>query len=219
MFCERNIPLERENVYQFVKKKLEGPGTIIFEIKSNESGWKRQNETFFIKEKDVKSTAVARIGCTPCPLMVKHAYGRCPTRTQLSTRPLVTGHMWRRNTPKVLKKWGKVIMVGSRRVFILFLILGRRADHPMIFHIFPYLFYHRFSVSNCSKFCVKRMGSTVLPWPKKKRPLRLCIKSKPCSNHAISAWSGDWHGDAAGRDFAHRCTPKRNQAWFFDIPW
>ena len=31
----------------------------------------------------------------------------------------------------------------------------------MIFHIFPYLFYHRFLVSNCSKFCVKRMGSTV----------------------------------------------------------
>ena len=52
-------------------------------------------------------------------------------------------------------------MVGSRRVFVLFLILGRRADHPMIFHIFPYLFYHRFLVSNCSKFCVKRMGSTV----------------------------------------------------------
>ena len=98
---------------------------------------------------------------TPLPLMVKHAYGRCPTRTQLSTRPLVTGHIWRRNTPKVLKKWGKVIMVGSRRVFVLFLILGRRADHPMIFHIFPYLFYHRFLVSNCSKFCVKWMGSTV----------------------------------------------------------
>ena len=43
----------------------------------------------------------------------------------------------------------KVIMAGSRRVFVLFLILGRRADHPMIFHIFPYLFYHRFLVSNC----------------------------------------------------------------------
>ena len=53
-------------------------------------------------------------------------------------------------------------MVGSRRVFVLFLILGRRADHPMIFHIFPYLFYHRFLVSNCSKFCVKQMGSTVV---------------------------------------------------------
>ena len=53
----------------------------------------------------------------------------------------------------------------------------------------------------------------------KKRPLRLCIKSEHCSYHAISAWSGDWHSGAAGRDFAHRCTPKRNQAWFFDIPW
>ena len=56
----------------------------------------------------------------------------------------------------------------------------------------------------------------------KKRPLRLCIKSEHCSYHAISAWSawsGDWHGGAASRDFAHHCTPKRNQAWFFDIPW
>ena len=56
----------------------------------------------------------------------------------------------------------------------------------------------------------------------KKRPLRLCIKSEHCSYHAISAWSawsGDWHCGAAGRDFAHHCTPKRNQAWFFDIPW
>ena len=39
--------------------------------------------------------------------------------------------------------------------------LGRRADHPMIFHIFSISFYHRFLVSNCSKFCVKMMGSTV----------------------------------------------------------
>ena len=57
---------------------------------------------------------------------------------------------------------------------------------------------------------------------KKKRPLRLCIKSEHCSYHAISAWSawsGNWHGGAASRDFAHHCTPKRNQAWFFDIPW
>ena len=52
---------------------------------------------------------------------------------------------------------------------------------------------------------------------KKKRPLRLCIKSEHCSYHAISAWSawsGDWGGGAASRDFAHRYTPKRNQAWF-----
>ena len=31
----------------------------------------------------------------------------------------------------------------------------------------------------------------VLPWPKKKRPLTLCIKSEHCSYHGISAWSGD----------------------------
>ena len=46
---------------------------------------------------------------------------------------------------------------------------------------------------------------------KKKRPLRICIKSEHCSYHAISAWSawsGDWHGGAASRDFGHRCTPK-----------
>ena len=53
----------------------------------------------------------------------------------------------------------------------------------------------------------------------KKRPLRLCIKSKHCSYYAISAWSGVWHSGTTGRDFAHRCTPKRNQAWLFDIPW
>ena len=44
---------------------------------------------------------------TPLPLMVKHAYGRCPTRTQLSTRPLVTGHIWRRNTPQSPQKMGE----------------------------------------------------------------------------------------------------------------
>ena len=53
----------------------------------------------------------------------------------------------------------------------------------------------------------------------KKRPLRLCIKSKHCSYHAILAWSGDWHSGTTGRDFAHRCKPKRNHAWFFDILW
>ena len=31
-------------------------------------------------------------------------------------------------------------MVGSRRVFVLLLILGRRANHPMIFHIFSISF-------------------------------------------------------------------------------
>ena len=74
-------------------------------------------------------------------------------------------HLTSKHHPKSSKNGGRslVIMVGSRRVFVLFLILGRRADHPMIFHIFPYLFYHSFLVSNCSKFCVKQMGSTVYP--------------------------------------------------------
>ena len=62
-------------------------------------------------------------------------------------------------------------------------------------------------------------GRAVTYYPdQKKRPLRLCIKSEHCSYHAISAWSGDWNGGEASRDFAHRCTPKRNQAWFFRYP-
>ena len=39
--------------------------------------------------------------------MVKYAYGRCPTRTQLSTRPLVTGKIWRRNTPRSPQEMGE----------------------------------------------------------------------------------------------------------------
>ena len=73
----------------------------------------------------------------------KHGRQWCIRRIVNSTaRPLVTGHMWRTSKhPKVLKKWGKVIMVGSRRVFVLFLIVGRRADHPMEEgRPFPYLF-------------------------------------------------------------------------------
>ena len=31
----------------------------------------------------------------------------------------------------------------------------------MIFDIFPYLFYHGFFIGDCSKFCVKKMKSTV----------------------------------------------------------
>ena len=43
--------------------------------------------------------------------------------------------------PKVLKKWGWWVLPGSRRLGHLVLILGRRADHHMIFHIFsiPFL--------------------------------------------------------------------------------
>ena len=111
----------------------------------------------------MKSTVGARIGCTP---YTTPAYGQTCVRTlpyEYAVVNSTTGN-WAHLTSKhlkVLKKWGKVIMVESRRVFVLFLILGRRTDHPMIFHIFPYLFYHRFLVSNCSKFCVKQMGSTV----------------------------------------------------------
>ena len=32
----------------------------------------------------------------------------------------------------------------------------------MIFHIFPYLFYHGIFIGDCSKFCVKKMKSTVV---------------------------------------------------------
>ena len=55
-------------------------------------------------------------------------------------------------------------MPGSRRPGHLVLILGRRADHHMIFHIFSISFYHGFFIGDCSKFCVKKMKSTVL-WP------------------------------------------------------
>ena len=58
--------------------------------------------------------------------------------------------------------------------------------------------------------CVQRNGQVKSHYyypGQKKRPLRLCIKSERCSYHAISAWSGDWHGGASCRDFAHRCTP------------
>ena len=54
------------------------------------------------------------------------------------------------------------ILPGSRRLRHLVLILGRRADHHMIFIFFPYLFYHGFFIGDCSKFCVKKMKSTVL---------------------------------------------------------
>ena len=58
--------------------------------------------------------------------------------------------------PPSAQKMGEGDYGRTRRVFVLFLMLGRRADRPMIFHIFPYLFYQRFLVNNCSKFCVKK---------------------------------------------------------------
>ena len=102
---------------------------------------------------------------TPLPLMVKHAYGRCPTRTQLSTRPLVTGHIWRRNTPQSPPKMGEGDYGRIPKGFCPLFDFGEEGRPtetiPWFFIFFPYLFYHRFLVSNCSKFCVKQMGSTV----------------------------------------------------------
>ena len=46
---------------------------------------------------------------------------------------------------------------------------------------------------------------------KKKRPLRLCIKSEHCSCHAVSR---DWLGGAACRDFTHRCTEAQSSLIF-----
>ena len=67
-FCERNIPLVREKVYQasLLKKKLEGPGTIISRDKIKRK-WLETTEPrlFHQEKKDVKSTVVARISCTP----------------------------------------------------------------------------------------------------------------------------------------------------------
>ena len=91
----------------------------------------------------MKLTVVARIGCTP---YTAPADGQTCVRTLPYAYAVVnsTTRNWDtfdvETPPKVLKKWAKVIMVGSRRVFVLFLILGRRADHPMIFHIFSISF-------------------------------------------------------------------------------
>ena len=73
--------------------------------------------------------------------------GRYPA--QFSYLPSVTGHTWCENAPppppQFLKKWGWSILVGSRRLCHLVLILGRRADNHMIFHIFSYIFIKDFS--------------------------------------------------------------------------
>ena len=51
-------------------------------------------------------------------------------------------------------------MIGSRMFFSSFWFWEEgRPSHE--FSYFPYLFYHRFLVSNCSKFCVKQMRSSV----------------------------------------------------------
>ena len=100
---------------------------------------------------------------TPLPLMVKHAYGRCSTSTQLSTQPLVTGHIWRQNTPpNSSKNGGRWLWLDPEGFLSSFWFWGGGQTIPWFFIFFPYLFYHRFLVSNCSKFCVKQMGSTVI---------------------------------------------------------
>ena len=124
-------------------------------------------KSFFIKEKGCKvdgsdahwlhTVHCSRLGQT-CVRTLPYAYAVVNSTTRNWAH--LTSKQWPPNWSP--QKMGElVIMVESRRIFVLFLILGRRADHPMIFHIFPYLFYHRFLVSNCSKFCVKQMGSTV----------------------------------------------------------
>ena len=140
---------------------------------------------FSSRKKDVKLTVVASIGCTP---YTAPAYGQTCVRTLPSTYAVVnsTTRNWARLTskhPQSPQKMGEVRYGRIPKGFVLFLILGRRADHPMIFHIFPYLFYHRFLVSNCLKFCVKRIGSTVA----KASPLacgcKLSIASNPGPHH------------------------------------
>ena len=88
--------------------------------------------------------------------------GRCPAK--LSFLPAVTGHTWHEHAPKVLKKMRVVDMPGSLRLGHLVLILGRRGDHHMIFHIFsmpflPWVFHRRLF-----KVLHKKMKSTVWHW-------------------------------------------------------
>ena len=57
-----------------------------------------------------------------------------------------------------------MVHVGSRGFCPLFDFGEEGRPFNDFSYFFPYLFYHRFLVSNCSKFCVKwiRMGSTVV---------------------------------------------------------
>ena len=73
---KKYIIRERENVYQFVKKKLEGPETSD-KIKRK---WLEtiERDLFSSRKKDVKLTVVARIGCTP---YTAPAYGQTCVRT------------------------------------------------------------------------------------------------------------------------------------------
>ena len=75
-----------------------------------------------------------------------------------------------------------------------------------------YLRVQCMSAHNCVfLLCIQLHVLSTKP-KKKKRPLRLCIKSYHCSYREIGAvarLATTWRVAA----------PKRNQAWFFDIPW
>ena len=111
--------------------------------------------------------------------------------------------------PKVLKKWGWWILPGSQRLRHLVLILGRRADHHMIFHIFsipflPWVFQRRlFKVLrkkneiHCIFFVSRhietpnatRLGEKNIIWPKKIKfsgsPQAQSVVETVCSRHRI----------------------------------
>ena len=115
-------------------------------LKSNESGWKRPNETFFIKEKgfDVHGSGAHW-------LHTVHRSRLCVGLRTLYSVANSTTRIWAHLTskhPQSPQKMGEGDYGRIPKGFVLFLILGRRAHHPMIFHIFQYFFYHRFLISN-----------------------------------------------------------------------
>ena len=124
-------------------KKLEGTGIIIFrdKIKTKVVG-NDPTRPFSSRKTDVKSTIVARIGCTP---YTAPAYGQTCVRTLPYAYAVVnsTTRNWAHLTskhPQSPPKMGEGDYGRIPKVFALFLILGRRADHPIIFHIFSISF-------------------------------------------------------------------------------
>ena len=130
-----------------LKKTRRHRKPLFLEIISNKSGWKRPNETFFIKEKgcEVHCSGAHWLhtvhGTTPLPLMVKHAYGRCPTRTQLSTQPLVTGHIWRRKHPQSPRKMGEGDYGRIPKGFCPLFDFGEEGQTIPWFFIFFHIFF------------------------------------------------------------------------------
>ena len=115
---------------------------------------------FSSRKKDVKLTEVARIGCTP---YTAHAYGQTCVRTLPYGYAVVNSttrnwaHLTSTHPPKSSKKgegdYGR-IPKGLCPLFDF----GEEGRPSNDFPYFPYLFNHRFLVSNCSKFCVKMDG-------------------------------------------------------------